>query len=98
MTRAASILTIALVIACGDNVPPALHYVELPDARTDATPDACVYAPQDASSCCDLLPDQAAFATCVAMPAGSCGVVICWKPDCSLERHDVCGPMADGGL
>jgi hypothetical protein len=93
-------LAVTYLLGCGDNMapPPVLTFVD-PDAGIDAPPpDACVYVHPDAAECCDLLPDEDAVRTCVNLPPGACGVIVCRHPDCSAITLNVCGPIVDGGV
>lgn len=60
-----------------------------PDAGVDAAESCTVDA--GAADCCRFLPDTNAVVACVALPAGSCGVIACRLPDCSYERINACG-------
>lgn len=89
------LLVLCLTGCMGDDSAPELHIVMPPDAAIDSSAapvDACAQEPSH--GCCDLLPDTGAVATCASqgVPAGSCGVAVCFTADCSRVAVDFCAP------
>lgn len=68
----------------------ALSLVACVDAGTEPAPDAGPVT-AEAPSCCDLLPDQDAVRSCVALPAGTCGVIACPNPGGGFTKINACG-------
>lgn len=85
--RVVRFILAAFLVSCVESPAP------LPDAMPDTftATDSCVREPTH--ECCDLLPDLDATGQCIRQQlAGTegCGVYLCYRADCSLERVPFC--------
>lgn len=88
-------LLLLVMVGCSVRANPTIR-----DVPEDAPPDACRFASDGNTGCCQYLGDQAEIEACLVAitPPGECVTLACEQPDCSFRPVDHCSAPVDAGV